>query len=159
MQTKPTESLLPPVLLASLLTLAACGGSTAEPVPVAVPGPAPVSILVEVYDPATNWVWENVGVRIVEADHEWSNHTCVNYWEDWYPTDSNGQALLTEYDLAWAEVGFREDYAGRAVIGSRWFEDEATVLLEVWADGFAPVYVEVALCWCEPDVYVAVPFW
>ena len=159
MQTKPTSSLLSSVLFAPLLALAACGGSTVETVPVVVPGPAPVSILVEVYDPVTNWVWENVGVRIVEADQEWSNLTYVNYWEDWYPTDSYGQVLLTEYDLAWAEVGFREDYAGRAVIGSRWFEDEATVLLEVWADGFAPVYVEVELCWCEPDVYVAVPFW
>lgn len=159
MQTNLTAALLPLALCSCLLTLSACGGSTYSPPPATVPAAAPVSILVEVYDPATNWVWENVGVRIVEAGHEWSNHTCVNYWEDWYMTDSNGQALLTEYDLAWAEVGFREDGAGRAVIGSRWFEDEATVLLEVWAEGFAPVYVEVDLCWCEPDVYIAVPFW
>ena len=156
-----SASLLPSLLFAALLPLASCGGSSEpepEPVVVVVPAPVPVSILVEVYDPVTNWVWENVAVRIVEAEHEWSNCVCVNQWEDWYWTDTYGQALLTEYDLAYADVGFREDGAGRAVIGSRWFEDEATVLLEVWADGFAPVYVEVDLCWCGPDVFVAVPF-
>ncbi len=147
--------------LASLLSLASCGGgggSTSEPAPSTIPDPVPVSILVEVYDPATNWVWENVAVRIVEADHEWSNCSCVNQWTDWYWTDSNGQVVLTEYDLAYADVGFREDGFGRAMLWPRWFEDEATVLLEVWADGFVPVYVEVDLCWCQPDVMVSVPF-
>ena len=100
-------------------------------------------------------------LRSHEPEHLYLVGDIIDGWRlsrAWYWTDTYGQALLTEYDLAYADVGFREDGAGRAVIGSRWFEDEATVLLEVWADGFAPVYVEVDLCWCGPDVMVSVPF-
>lgn len=147
-----------PVFLPALLLLAACGGADDEPPPVQLLDPVPASILVEVYDPVTNFVWQNVGVRIVEADQEWANWIYQNPFEDWYFTDAAGQVLLTEYDLAFADVGFRQDANGRALIFPRAFEDQATVLLEVWADGFDPVFVEVDLCWCQPDVFVAVPF-
>ncbi|MEQ1632177.1 MAG: hypothetical protein ABL997_07370 [Planctomycetota bacterium] len=147
------------VPFALLLTLTACsGGDDYEPAPVQIPDPVPVSILVEVYDPVTNFVWQNVGVRIVESEQEWSQCLCVNQYEDWYLTDGAGQAMLTEYDLAYADVGFREDGNGRAVLWPGQFEDEATVVLEVWADGFTPVFVEVDLCFCQPDVFVAIPF-
>jgi hypothetical protein len=142
-----------------LLCVAACGGGAhSDPDPVQLPAPVPVSIQVEVYDPVTNFVWENVGVRIVESDQEWSQSLWVNQYEDWYLTDNAGQVMLTEYDLAYAEVGFREDGIGRAVVWPRQFEDEATVVLEVWAEGFTPVFVEVDLCFCQPDVFVAIPF-
>lgn len=143
---------------ALLLVLAACGGGSEDDPPVQTVGPVPVSILVEVYDPVTNFVWQNVGVRIVEADQEWAGWIYSNPYEDWYLTDSAGQILLTEYDLAMADVGFRQDANGRALLYPGGFEDQATVLLEVWADGFLPVFVEVDLCWCQPDVFVAVPF-
>lgn len=120
--------------------------------------PRPVSILVEVYDPTTNLVWENVSVRVVEADNEWSGCTCISPWDDWYLTDDRGQVFLDEHVLAAADVGFREDGAGRAVLWPYRDEDEATVLLVVDAEGFAPVYVEVPLRWDEPDVFVAIPF-
>jgi hypothetical protein len=113
---------------------------------------------VEVYDPVTNWVWENVGVRVVQAEQEWSLCTCVSPFATWYLTDSSGQVLLDEHLLAAAEVGFVEDGAGRAMIGPRSFEDQATVLLEVSAGGYTPVFVEVELRWDTPDVFVAVPF-
>jgi hypothetical protein len=45
-----------------------------------------------------------------------------------------------------------------AVLGSRAFEDDATVLLEISAPGFVPVYVDVPLSWSVPDVFVEVPF-
>lgn len=147
------------LLSSALLLLAACGGVDDDPPPVVQTlDPVPVSILVEVYDPVTNFVWENVGVRVVEADQEWADWIYTNPFEDWYLTNAAGQVLLTEYDLAVADVGFRQDAIGRALLFPRGFEDQATVLLEVWAEGFASVFVEVDLCWCQPDVAVAIPF-
>ncbi len=122
------------------------------------PDPRLVSILVEVYDPVTNLVWENVSVRIVEADQEWSGCTCVSPYVDWYLTDATGRVLLDEYLLARAGVGFLTDYAGRAVLSPLTSEDQATVVLEVDAVGFTPVFVEVPLTWEVPDVFVEVPF-
>lgn len=120
--------------------------------------PRPVSIQVEVYDPTTNYVWENVSVRIVEADQEWSNTTYTNPIVEWYLTDRDGLVYFDEYLLAAADVGFPEDSSGAALIGPRSFEDEATVVLEVDAVGFTPVFVEVPLSWDRPDVFVSVPF-
>jgi len=141
------------------LVFAACGhshghGHTAPPAEV----PRPVSILVEVYDPITNFVWENVSVRIVEADQEWSGCTCASPFVDWYLTDAAGRVLLDEFALAAAEVGFLEDGAGGALLGPGLHEDEATVVLEIDAVGFVPVFVEVPLRWDGPDVFIAVPF-
>ena len=141
--------------LALVLTL-----SCEQPYVHAVPSealPRPVSILVEVYDPITNMVWENVSVRVVEASHEWSGCMCVSPYVDWYLTDAGGQVLLDEVILAYSEVGFLEDVQG-AVIGPGSYEDEATVLLEIDALGFTPVFVEVPLSWSEPDVFVEVAF-
>ncbi|MFY9342336.1 MAG: hypothetical protein WAT39_07595 [Planctomycetota bacterium] len=144
------------VLLASLLAACGHGGhSHAE----ARPAEARlVSILVEVYDPATNLVWENVSVRIVEVDQEWAAGTYVNQYEEWFLTDGSGRVYLDEYTLADAEVGFLEDGLGRAVLGPYRDEDEATVVLEIDALGFMPVFVEVRLSWNQPDVFIEVPF-
>lgn len=120
--------------------------------------PRPVSIEVEVFDPVTGFVWENVGVRVVEADQEWAGSTFVSPFMDWYFTDSAGLVLLDEFILAAAEVGFLEDSAGRALLGPRSFEDEALVVLELDALGFTPVIVEVPLSWDVPDVFISVPF-
>ena len=146
------------VSLLSLVLASACGsGSHSHAVPRAAV-PRPVSILVEVYDPITNLVWENVSVRIVEADQEWSNCTCASPYVDWYLTDSSGRVQLDEYVLAAAAVGFLEDGAGRALLGPARDEDEATVILEIDAVGFMPVFVEVPLRWDLADVFIEVPF-
>lgn len=150
-----TSLFLPLLPLLALPT--ACGGHHSHAA-VRTEPPRLVSILVEVYDPVTNYVWENVSVRIVEADQEWSGCTCVSPYEDWYLTDATGRVLLDEYALADAEVGFLVDDFGRAILGPRRYEDEALVVLEVDAVGFAPVYVEVPLRWDQPDVFVEVPF-
>lgn len=139
------------------LISATCGRHRSRVV-VPVDPPRLVSILVEVYDPVTDLVWENVSVRIVEAEQEWSQSLHVSPFVDWYLTDSTGRVLLDEYALAFAEVGFREDASGRAILGSRSFEDEAIVVLEVDALGFSPVVVEVPLSWDQPDVFVEIPF-
>lgn len=146
------------ILVLSLLA-SACGhshshshGSThVEP-------PRLVSILVEVYDPVSNFVWENVSVRIVEADQEWSQCTCTSPYEDWLLTDATGRVYFDEYALAAARVGFLQDLDGRAILGSASHEDQATVVLEIDALGFSPVIVEVPLSWDVPDVFVEVPF-
>lgn len=122
------------------------------------PEPRLVSILVEVYDPVTNLVWENVSVRVVEAYQEWSDCTCISPWLDWYLTNSNGQVYLDEFALADAAVGFREDGSGRAILFPYFDQDEAVVVLEVAAEGFVSVFVDVPLRWDLPDVFVAVPF-
>ncbi|MCK5943959.1 MAG: hypothetical protein KAI24_18385, partial [Planctomycetes bacterium] len=77
---------------------------------------------------------------------------------DWYLTDSTGRVLLDEYILADADVGFLEDRTGAAILSPDFDEDEALVVLEIDAVGFAPVYVEVLVSWNEPDVFVEVPF-
>ena len=147
-----------PLLLISTMLLAACGGRSRRAT-VAVEPPRLTSILVEVYDPFTNLAWENVSVRVVEADQEWSGCTCVSPYLDWYLTDNAGRVLLDEYVLADASVGFVEDGFGAAVLGSAYDEDEAVVVLEVDAVGFAPVIVEVPVSWADPDVFVEVPFY
>jgi hypothetical protein len=149
-----------PLLLSCLLLSAAACDCDDEYYPPPPPPPAPrlVSILVEVYDPVTNFVWENVSVRVVEAYQEWSACICISPYADEYLTDSTGRVLLDEYVLAFAEVGFLLDANGLAVLGSGFDEDQATVLIEVSAEGFVPVYVDVPLTWDQPDVFVEVPF-
>jgi len=146
-----------PTLISAAFLLAACGGSARRSA-IVVEQPRLTSILVEVYDPNTNLAWENVSVRVVEADQEWSGCTCVSPYLDWFQTDSNGRVLLDEYLLADAEVGFVEDEFGAAILSPLIYEDEALVVLEVDAVGFAPVIVEVPVSWHDPDVFVEVPF-
>ncbi len=145
-----------PGLILLLSTFACSGGHGHGPASVQVV--RPVSILVEVFDPTTNFVWENVSVRVVEAEQEWSQCTCVSPFEDWFLTDTTGQVLFDEFTLAAEQVGFVQDGAGAAVLGSRRFEDQATVTLEIDAVGFSPVFIDVPLSYGQPDVFVQVPF-
>ena len=111
------------------------------------------------YDPQTNFVWENVGVRLVEADQEWSGRICSNPdREDWYYTDTFGTVLFSPKDIADADIGFRVDELERAVISQHRDEDQAIVLLEVWSKGFRPVLWEVKLTYDKNDVFVSIPF-
>ena len=146
---------LPILLLASLL--AGCGSGRSVGAIIA-PQPRLVSVLVEVYNPVTNFVWEDVSVRIVASDQEWSGCTCVSPYTEWFFTDSTGRVLFDEYLIAGAEVGFLEDSTGAAVLAPESHEDEATLVLEIGAVGFAPVIVEVSISWADPDVFVEVPF-
>lgn len=146
-----------PCLLAPVVLLSGCGGGNSRP-SLRNESPRLVSILVEVYDPVTDLVWENVSVRVVEADQEWSGSTFVSPFADWYLTDASGRVLLDEFVLADAEVGFQEDVDRRAILGPQRYEDEAVVVLEIDALGFTPVIVEVPLRWDTPDVFVEVPF-
>ena len=143
--------------LLSSLALASCHGRERAQVIIDPPTHRPVSILVEVYDPATNFVWQDVSVRVVEASHEWSGCTCVSPFDDWLLTDEFGQVLIDEFILRDADVGFVES-GGAAFIGPDRREDEATVLLMVDAVGFTPQFVEVDLSWDNPDVFIEVPF-
>ena len=105
------------IVLPALLSLLAAGCHGHRHHPPAVAADRLVSIEVEVYDPVTNLVWENVAVRIVQADQEWSGCLCVNpVVDDWYFTDRDGLVFFDSLDLAIAEVGFLEDSFGRAVI-------------------------------------------
>ena len=148
------------ILALLCLFLAGCEGDCDCDVPPPPPPPPPrlTSILVEVYDPQTNLVWENVSVRVVEAWQEWSSCLCVSPTVDYLLTDSGGRVLFDEYWLADAQVGFLEDDLGRAVLSPLLDEDDAVVLLEVTAVGFTPVFVEVPLNWEQPDVFVEVAF-
>jgi hypothetical protein len=140
-----------------LLLLSACSDCCTEVV--REPAPRAVELEIEVYDPFTGGVWEGVGVRIAQADQEWSGCVCVSpYANDFALTDRTGLVYLSPFGLAAAEVGFVEDAAGQAVLYPGAFEDEADVLLEVWAPGFDPVFVEVSLSWGQPYRFVSVPF-
>ena len=142
------------VLFVPLLLVAACDCDDCDDQPSA----RPVSIQVEVFDPVTNFVWEGVSVRVVEAEQEWSQCVCVSPFVTWHVTDVTGQVFIDEFELRAAAVGFLEDGHGAAVLGPQGFEDEATVLLEIAAEGFTTVFAEVPLSWSVPDVFVAVPF-
>lgn len=102
----------------------------------AVEVPRDVALQVEVYDPVTNFVWEGVGVRIVEGAMEWSGCTCPNpNQQDWYFTGFFGTVSYDAGDLAEAQIGFMEDAFGRAVLSPHPDEDEAFVLIELAAPG------------------------
>jgi hypothetical protein len=119
----------------------------------------PVTIEVEVYDPETNYVWENVGVRLVQAEQEWSSCICANPdRNDWYYTDEFGTVVFNPKRIANAEIGFKVDELGRAVISEHPAEDEAYVLIEVWAEGFTPVLREVKVTYKKNDVFLSIPF-
>ncbi|MFN7588707.1 MAG: hypothetical protein ACK501_11595 [Planctomycetota bacterium] len=140
--------------------LSACGGGGGRRAPVQVPPPPPrpVSILVEVYDPVTNFVWQDVSVRVVESFQEWSGVIYPSPFFDIYLTDATGRVFLDEYQLAFVEVGFVEDGNDRAMLSSDLAQDEAVVTLEISGAGFVTVYVDVPLSWNQPDVFVEVPF-
>jgi hypothetical protein len=124
-----------------------------------VQSPRLVSIEVEVYDPITDFVWEGVGVRVVEATVEWAGCTCENrYEDDFFFTDHNGLTFFPAAYLADAEVGFPEDVHEHAVLLPDVHGDQASVLLEVWAPGFAPVFVDVPSSWLHPEPFVSIPF-
>ena len=148
-----------PVLLAALLALLpGCGRSGNSRADLREPDPRPVSILVEVYDPITNLVWENVSVRVVESFQEYAGLWFPSPYVDWYLTDASGRVLLDEYILAFSEVGFVEDAPGRALLRADRFQDEAIVTLEIDALGFDSVRVDVPVRWDQSDVFVEVPF-
>ncbi|MBK8976036.1 MAG: hypothetical protein IPM29_08925 [Planctomycetes bacterium] len=121
--------------------------------------PARVEIEVEVYDPVTGGVWENVGVRIVEAYNEWSGCICPTTRPDLFLlSDRNGLAYFSPQLIAEFDVGFAEDGLGNALLGYQSDRDEAVVRIEVFAVGFRSVFVDVPLTWDEPYRFVSVPF-
>lgn len=145
-------------LAAAAFVLAACGHHH-RTVVIREEPPRHVEIEVEVFDPETNGVWEGVSVRVVEGYHEWSGLTLGAGNPDlWLVTDATGRVLFTATDLADADVGFREDQDGHAILVADRREDEAFVLLEIDAVGFDRVFVDVPLSWDTPAVLVSVPF-
>ena len=147
-----------PVLPLLLLTLiqAACSDHDDSPAPVA--NPRPVSLQVEVYDPESNLVWENMGVQIVQSENEWSNCLCPSQNEVLLFTDATGSAFFSPRHIALAQVGFQEDIYGRALLGPAGHEDEAVVTIEVGHPDLGFLYFPVLLSYAEPDVFVSVPF-
>lgn len=143
------------LILAALL--ASCGSRRhRDPDPVAVS--RPVSLEIEVYDPTTGFVWQDVAVRIVEVDHEWSGCICTNpVQNDFYFTDEFGVVYYSPSLLAVTDLGFLED-RGLAVLSPEFDEDEATVLLEISAPGLGVIYERIDIDWTAPEVYVQIPF-
>lgn len=145
--------------LAVIPLLAACGSRRSPVLIVNDPDPVPVSIEVEVYDPVTNFVWQDVGVRVFDSYQEWSDTIVESpYFDFWQYTDRDGLVFFDECWLGDADVGFIEDRDGCALLLPDVFEDEAVVLLELDGLGFAPQYYEVDLSWDVPDVFVSLPF-
>ncbi|HEX5053653.1 MAG TPA: hypothetical protein VFZ65_17875 [Planctomycetota bacterium] len=153
---------LPAPWLVSLLLLAAClddshhdgGCEHSED-----DQPKTVSIQVVVYDPVTTFARQDVSVRVLQAEQEWSGCTCVSPHSIPVLTDRNGSAPFDAQLLAAAGIGFVEDDEGRAVLGPGPDADQATVLFEVSAPAFMPVNVLVPLSWCIPDVIIEVPLY
>lgn len=135
-----------------------CHDDHHTPPPPPPPEPRPASILVEVFDPTTNLVWQNVSVRVAQSTQEWCGCTYVSSVPQSFLTDANGRVLLDEFALADVQVGFQQDEVGRAVLAPFAGADEAVVVLEVFAVGFATVVVSVPVSWFDADVFVSVPF-
>ena len=84
-----TMRILTVALLA--VTAAGCGGHRGTTIVVRSETPRTVSIDAEVFDPVTDFVWENVNVRIVEAEQEWSGCICRSpYPNAWQLSDVDG---------------------------------------------------------------------
>lgn len=147
-------------LTAVLLTASGCHRTSYRHDKAAAPLRArTVAIQVEVYDPVTNLVWENVGVRIVEASVEGSGCICTNPdRDDWYYTDDFGVVDFDAKAIALAEVGFEISDFDEALLSPHVSKDEATVLVEVYAEGYRPVLWEVDISWDRPDAFVQIPF-
>ena len=128
-----------PLLLVTLV-LSGCGRRNhSNPKPVAYDRLA--SLVIEVYDPDTNSVWEGVSVRIVEVEHEWSGRVVPNPIEDdWYVTGRDGTIEFTPKLLGMTNVGFFEDPFGRAVMSPDLDQDEAIVLIEVYGEGLGSAF-------------------
>ncbi len=141
------------------LVLSACTARQKEVVVVTPPQPRLVSIEVEAYDPVTNLVWENVGIRIVDGTLEWSGLTIENVDPNaWEYTDSYGTVYFDEFDISDSQIGFVEDSSGRAVLEPDFGADEAVVQIELSAPGFQTVRMDVNIDWEQPDVFISVPF-
>lgn len=139
------------------MALAACAAR--RTVFITPKSPRPVEIEVEAYDPETNFVWEGVSVRVVEGYHEWSGCTCQTTEPDlWLLTDDTGRVLFTAEHLADADIGFRVNALGEAIIEPDVDSDEAFVLVELDALGFDRVQFDVPVSWREPSVFVSLPF-
>jgi hypothetical protein len=138
-----------------LLTLGACHHREDTTVVLAAED-RPVAIELEIYDPTTNFVWENVAVRVVEAEVDGAGMGYANIIPDqWFFSDQNGLVFLDSFVFADAQIGFLLNGAGQAVLE---FAEGARVVLEVDALGFTAVFVEVVLSWDQPQVFVSVPF-
>ncbi len=145
------------VLLAVFPVACCCDDPYDDHPPQALPVPAEIEV--EVYDPVSNGVWEGVGVRVVEAYQEWSGCICGTTRPNLFlTTDRNGLVYLSPTVLAEFDVGFALDTGGRAILSPRFDADQAVVTLEVFADGFQSVLVDVPLSWDQPYAFVAVPF-
>ena len=149
-----------PVLLVSV---AACSSRTKETVIVQAPAVIKVErragLDIEVYDPVTGYIWEDVGVRIVEASHEWSGCICPTpLVDDFYYTDTQGLVLFDSVDLAHASVGFQLDPNGHAVMFPHEEEDEAIVVVEIWAPGMTSVFYEIDISWDDPFPVISLEF-
>ena len=138
-----------------LLAMVAC--STRKTTVLVQPAQArPVAIEVEVYDPVTNFVWENVALRVVEAEVTGAGGIYPNAFpNDWFFTDQSGLVFLDSYSLAAAQVGFLQDAFGQAVLDPG---ESARVVLQLDALGFTSVFFEVFLSWDQPQIFVSVPF-
>ncbi|HLU39007.1 MAG TPA: hypothetical protein VK081_06455 [Planctomycetota bacterium] len=150
---------VPRASILAILAVTAAACSSRRTVVITPKPPRYVEIEVEVYDPKTNGVWQGVGVRPVEAYHEWSRRTVPAGDPDlWLFTDETGRVLFDSAFLGDADLGFLEDQAGLAIIESDRDLDEAFVLLEIDALGFDRVFVDVPISWHQPSVLVSVPF-
>ncbi len=145
-------------LFVGLLT-SACGNHHKKAQQVVPLQDQPVALDVEVYDPVSDLVWQDVGVRIVQGDVEATGCLCPSpLVDDWFYTDLDGLVYFAPEDLAFADIGFLEDNRGRAIVGSSFDEDEAYVLLEVWAPGLQSVFWEVKVTWDDPVAVISIPF-
>lgn len=157
--TPTMRRILSSSVLVSLLALTSCHGHRHGRSIVVTSDPRLASVEVEVYDPASGYVWEDVSVRIVEASHEWSGVTITNPDpQAWFLTDEYGVVYFDPTQLALARIGFVEDTAGRALIEPEYDRDEATVVVELSAPGFPIVLADVYIDWTYPDAFVSLAY-
>lgn len=139
--------------LCSLVSCSKIGGHAAAPIL------RHVSLEVEVYDPISGYVWQGVGVRLLDATTEWSGLTIPNIQAGRIDyTDAYGTVYFDETDLADAQMGFAIDPYGRAVLDPDPLADEAWITVEVSSPGFPTVLATAYLSWDAPHCFVSIPF-
>ncbi len=143
------RKLVPLLFFLLALPVPGCGGPVYE-------RHAQVSLTVFVHD-KDGFAWKDVEVRIKEAWNEWSACVCKGKepWSKDY-TDADGEVVFGPRELARSDIGFVENEAGAAVIGSFPDDDEAVIRLIVGDDSLGWVEIEVPINYHEPHVEVFV---
>jgi hypothetical protein len=137
------------LVLASLAVLPSCDCS--DDCEIVLPPPQLVGLTVEVRDGSTGLLLEGARVLLVSVTHEWSGCVCQSPFTVDGFTNQQGRVRISAHEFADAEIGFREDGFGNAILLHDSDQDEARVTLDIDGAQFGSAQVSIQLDWHHAD--------